>query len=449
MFAKVFKDSAASTKAWTSRRRTTTRGSLGISRKDMPQIASADMPEFITFAKEKGVAVVEGTHPVGKLKPAQSEYNPDQVAQLPVEALRKPLTVSKDSYVLDGTNRWARLKSEDPTQEVKVRRVMLPVKKALELMHSFPKSFRKDVTQVGETAKKAEGFWGRIFKKNIYHDERGRFTSKDKAGGKADVSLADYYAKHDDPNVTSEKILSQFTPAERGEVAMGIIKANATPSSKELYTKKDGSYTEARLKLHREIIQSYLSDENIAKATPEKGTAPTFIILGGRGGSGKSGFTNGKINEFDASKFIVLDSDAIKEKLRPPYKGWNAACVHEESADIFERITEIAMARGLNLVHDSTLRSAKVEKTIKTMQGKGYDIEGHYMFVPRQVSATRAVKRYLGKGPDKRGRLVPVEVVLQNTENEKNFDTLKPYFKKWSAYDNSGTEAKLIGRGKA
>lgn len=292
----------------------------------------------------------------------------------------------------------------------------------------------------------------RIFKKNPYHDAKGRFASKNSVGGastdvKGTESLAEHYAKYDDPDVTAESILKRFSPRQRGEVAMAIMKANATPSSKELYTDKDGNYTEERQKLHEAIISELLSSDNITRATPERGKAPTFVVLGGRGGSGKSSFTNGKLSEFDAKKFLVLDSDDIKQRLKPPYKGWNAASVHEESSHLFDIVTEAAISMGLNVVHDTTLRSKSIESTIGVMKSNGYRVEGHYMFVPRQLSAARAVQRYLGKGPKERGRLVPVEVILGNTRNEQNFEDLKKHFSKWSAYDNQGDAPKLLSRG--
>lgn len=276
--------------------------------------------------------------------------------------------------------------------------------------------------------------------------------------------LATHYDKYDDPNVTVQDIMDQFSTEDRGEVALALIKAKNAPTSMQdpANVHQDGpnkgQFTEARKALHRKIIEGILTDEAIAAATPADGEAPTFIVLGGRGGSGKSSFTWGrnrdgterepKVGEFDSRKFLVLDSDAIKERLKPPYKGWNAFSVHEESGVIFDQLTEDAARMGLNFIHDATLKSKSVKSTIDFVKEVGYRVEGHYMFVPRQVSAVRAVKRYLGKGPQDRGRLVPPEVILENTQNERNFDSFLPEFDHWSAYDNQGTEPKLISRKK-
>jgi predicted ABC-type ATPase len=269
-------------------------------------------------------------------------------------------------------------------------------------------------------------------------------------------SLSSHNAANDDPSVTARKVLSAFTAEDRQEVAKALIRSSTVPSSKADNTIKDGpnkgQYTKERQVLHNKIIAKFLSPENIAAATPAEGEAPTYVVLGGRGGSGKSAFTDptSSIKEFDSSKFLKLDTDAIKGMLIPPYAGWNAGSVHEESSDIFEAITSVATGARLNLLHDSTLKTNGVESTIKNLKSKGYRVEGHYMYVPRQVSAVRAVKRYLGKGPGQRGRLVPVDVILANINNEKNFDSFKPYFDKWSSYDNmvpKGTAPKLLGRG--
>lgn len=287
-----------------------------------------------------------------------------------------------------------------------------------------------------------------VFKKNDYHDNRGRFTSKDKAVHGNPEPLANWYTAHDDATITPEKVLAKLTPKDRAEIELAVVRAKNQKTSQERYTDKSGHYTAERRKLHEKIIHHFFNAESIRAATPAKGEKPTFIVLGGRGGSGKSAFTWGKdkegkalaprVDQFDSRKFIKLDSDEIKEMLKPPYKGWNAYSVHDESKMLFNKITMMAKALKLNLIHDATLSSMGPEPVIQAMKATGYRVEGHYMFVPRQVSADRAMKRYLGGGPRKRGRLVPPDVLLEMEHNEQNFDKMKHYFDKWSAYDNQG-----------
>lgn len=306
--------------------------------------------------------------------------------------------------------------------------------------------------------------YARILKINLNHDAAGRFAKApgskagSGSGGKSVTGLTEHFAKYDDSTVSLQKILANFAPGDVREVEMMTLKAEKAPLSTTEHVGPDGAYTAERQAKHAKIINTILSDAAVKAATPKPGEKPTYIVLGGRGGSGKSAFTHNEkegrpptVKEFDSRKFLTLDSDAIKEALIPPYEGWNAFSVHDESAHIFDQVTKQAQKMGLNIIHDSTLRSASVEKTILSMKADGYRVEGHYMFLPRQEAAKRAVQRYLGNGPDDRGRLVPPAVVLGNDKNEANFEYLSKHFEKWSAYDNQGAKGslpKLIKRGK-
>ncbi len=128
-----------------------TQPTLGLSRKDMPQIRARDHADFERFAADKGSPVTREQVAVSSLSPAQNEVAAEQVAQLPDEALAKPLLVSADDYILDGTNRWARMNAEDPDRQIPVIRVPLPAREAIALMKSFPRAMRKDVGEVGAT----------------------------------------------------------------------------------------------------------------------------------------------------------------------------------------------------------------------------------------------------------------------------------------------------------
>lgn len=282
-------------------------------------------------------------------------------------------------------------------------------------------------------------------------DEKPKQKQKPLAPGKP---LSAYAKAKDDPNINVEKIYSNFKPEDVQEMKDKTAEAMILAPSDKKYADAHGNYTPERKALHAKILRSVLTPERMKAATPAPGTKPTFIVLGGRGGSGKSSFTSdehtGKpatVNEFDSTKFLTLDADAVKEMLDPPYEGWNANQVHEESSYVFDQIMKAAQDKGLNIISDATLKSNKMGPTLKAMQDKGYDIEGHYMYLPRQKAAARACGRYLKDGPQNRGRLVPPEVILGNTNNEDNFDQLKPFFKRWSAYDNDqpkGTPPQLI-----
>lgn len=255
---------------------------------------------------------------------------------------------------------------------------------------------------------------------------------------------AEYAKSHDQANVTPADILANFPPDTAAKIS-DVQKRLASIEQTIDVFKKNGKYDEERDKLHYKIISSILSPERIKAATPAEGDAPTFTVLGGRGGSGKSWF-EGQV--YDPEKCIVLDADHIKGML-PEYEGWNAAQVHEESGDIFDEITTLAGHMGLNVVHDKTMKTAKTTlNDLKKFKDLGYRTEAHYMHLPRQEAAKRAVSRFLGKTQ----RYVPVDVVLSNTKNEATFDEVKGLVDKWSFRDNNvpqGSDPILISESAA
>lgn len=219
----------------------------------------------------------------------------------------------------------------------------------------------------------------------------------------------------------------------------------------------NGEYTEKRLKLHQEIIDKVLSPEKIKNATPKKGEKPKYIIFGGRGGSGKSWFTDkkraaeqGREVMFDSDKYITLDADAIKSEL-PEYEGWNAQEVHEESSDLMKKIKKIALEKGLNIIVDGTMgynpdKPDKVKNEVLDAKNRGYSTEAHYMFTPLQKSCINAMNRFRTKKGDYSGRLVPTNILLSMQDNEKSFDSVKDIVDDWSFRDNQNFEAKVISQ---
>lgn len=212
-------------------------------------------------------------------------------------------------------------------------------------------------------------------------------------------------------------------------------------------------YTPERTELHKKILKEIFKRSKVKNAKPLPGEKPMFVMFGGRGGSGKSWFTNVKLANqqqrkvmFDPEKFITLDADAIKEYL-PEFKGWNAGEVHEESSDIMKMATKIAKDKHLNIIIDGTMaynpeKPDKVRKQMLDFKNDGYRIEAHYMFLPLQESCKRAVMRFAHKNKqtkqyDFKGRLVPMNILLGMKDNEKSFDSIKDIVDDWSFRDNN------------
>jgi predicted ABC-type ATPase len=271
----------------------------------------------------------------------------------------------------------------------------------------------------------------------------------------AKFNAAVWKSQWDDPKATPDKegfdyILDSFGAAG-AEIAEKIRETEEKLKGRSQTWQKyringegeSARYTEEREKLHGRIMQDILSPDKLRSALPPVGEKPTFMILGGRGGSGKSWFKN---NVYDPSKFIILDADEIKAAL-PEFEGWNAQDVHEESSDILEQMLTTCIRNGLNVVLDGTMKTASsaLAKVFR-MKVAGYRTEAHYMHLPRQEAAKRAIGRFKNggkEGPNGEstepftGRYVPVDIILKNTTNEDSFDQVKGLVDKWSFRDNN------------
>jgi predicted kinase len=271
----------------------------------------------------------------------------------------------------------------------------------------------------------------------------------------ANFNAAEWSEQWDDPKATPDEngldyILDSFGAAG-AEIAEKIReteeKLKGRPQTWQKYRisgeGESARYTEEREKLHGRIMQDLLSPDKLRAALPPLGEKPRFMILGGRGGSGKSWFKN---NAYDPSKFVILDADEIKAML-PEFEGWNAQDVHEESSDILEQMLTACIKNGLNVVFDGTMKTASsaIAKVFR-MKAAGYRTEAHYMHLPRQEAAKRAIGRFKNGGKEGQngespepftGRYVPVDVILKNTTNEDSFDQVKGLVDKWSFRDNN------------
>lgn len=123
-------------------------GGLGIPRVEMPQIAAADVPEFITFLKKNhGIQTWKYELRLSVLKVTQKDLNLDKVAnmanELDAEQLKKPIIVSKDNFVLDGHHRFVALLNMNPSGFIPAYHVDLEINKLLTVAYEFPKTFKQ------------------------------------------------------------------------------------------------------------------------------------------------------------------------------------------------------------------------------------------------------------------------------------------------------------------
>lgn len=116
--------------------------SLMIPRANMPQIATADIPDFLSSLP--GSTSLEYLDP-NELAPSQGEFDMEKVDGMSPGAAQMPIMVSKDGYVVDGHHRWlanAKMGLRQPAY-------VLPVgaKVALQMMDKHPASFNKGINE--------------------------------------------------------------------------------------------------------------------------------------------------------------------------------------------------------------------------------------------------------------------------------------------------------------
>ena len=175
----------------------------------------------------------------------------------------------------------------------------------------------------------------------------------------------------------------------------------AEGTTKEQHTAPGGGYTKDRLAVHREIVGALIGDKN--RYMPEPGEKPTFKVVAGRGGSGKSNFNvknSPSTAVYDPKKEVVIDPDTIKELL-PGYEPYRAAQYHQESADIAAKALRAAKDMGVNAVLDTTLAYPQ-DNLVQRFKDAGYTTEAHYMSRPESFSAQNAVQRTLK--PSEKGK---------------------------------------------
>jgi predicted ABC-type ATPase len=395
--------------------------SKGIPRKDMPQILREDRPALLKQLTEAGYKVSEEKVKASELMPTQSDLIKGKVIgakeRLDAGKWDRPIIVSKDGYILDGHHIWAAQLARNDA-DMDVTRVDASIGDLLKESSKFlgTKNPEGSGSSTGAGAKAKNPAGGLIEK---YAGQ----TPRDKEG---QVKLGAKIA---------ERLGASKMVAEAREKLAKAIPTNA--SEKEGgHIGENGQWTPARAELHEKLLGDIFTAEAVSKATPPSGQRPIVTMLGGRGGSGKSWLTD-KDGPVDKSKAILIDADHFKTAL-PEYEGWNAALLHEESDYLVNRAAKLAEAAGLNVIFDATLKSrSTVDKRVAQFS-KTHDIHGYYMFASPETATERATGRFKrGMEKDGKGRFVPPEVVMANTDNEKNFDEAIPHFSKWGVYDNN------------
>lgn len=120
----------------------------GIPRHLMPQIDTSDMSKFKAFLSNHGIPNGFSSVNPKALKPIQQHVNRDKVESLKsnVEALKKPIIITSDGYIVDGHHRWIAA-SELNVNKIPCLVCKCPLDKFLRTAHEFDDSYTKTVSE--------------------------------------------------------------------------------------------------------------------------------------------------------------------------------------------------------------------------------------------------------------------------------------------------------------
>lgn len=247
---------------------------------------------------------------------------------------------------------------------------------------------------------------------------------------------------------TEEQFMATMPPEVRQKIEWAegeIAKGTRTTALVEEggYMLPNGKWTTERQLLHEQILDTFFSEEAVARATPENGI-PEFVMLGGRPGAGKS--TALKMGDFkiDLSQYIVVAADDFQAML-PGYQPHLASLYNQEGQHLAELAERIARKNKLNIVFDATMKSTlpAMQRTYE-LQAEGYKVAAFFVHTTPETSARRAMTIRFASGD----RYVPAKVLLSGISNEQTFDRVRPLVDRWALYDgNQDGKARLIAQG--
>jgi dephospho-CoA kinase len=125
---------------------------LGVQRKDMPQVKSDDYAQFIAYLKKNGATFTKETIPARELKAMQKEFSDEGILKQMMKNIeqgpnRKAVIASSDDYILDGHHRW--LVAVNTGDDLNVYRVNMPAWELYDLVNKFEKTYYKDIYERG------------------------------------------------------------------------------------------------------------------------------------------------------------------------------------------------------------------------------------------------------------------------------------------------------------
>jgi hypothetical protein len=111
---------------------------LGIPRKQMPQINAGDRSALVQFLEARGVQNQRETVSPDTLKPTQTNYSPAKVADQKTYKSKRAVIVSREGRIVDGHHQW--LAAREAGEDIDIIRLDTTAEDAISLAVDFPSS---------------------------------------------------------------------------------------------------------------------------------------------------------------------------------------------------------------------------------------------------------------------------------------------------------------------
>lgn len=219
---------------------------------------------------------------------------------------------------------------------------------------------------------------------------------------------------------------------------------NVTEWSVEKHTDENGKYTEERTAKHEEIVAKALTESSKA----DEGTRPVAVLLIGQPGAGKTSSSKEVLANITDKSLVTINADDIKAQFTE-YQGWNAGALHEESTHVAENmLVGRAIEGNHNMLFDAVGKNSdKMNDLTSALTSKGYDVHVINVTTQPHISLPRVYDRFLGKEK----RFVDLKYAQAvGFKPNATYEALKNNsdIKSWHQFENSGTKAVLLDKGK-
>lgn len=240
--------------------------------------------------------------------------------------------------------------------------------------------------------------------------------------------------------------------------------ARGLPDTRELHRPggPDAPWAPERAAMHDRILRRVY--DRYADIPAER----KAVIAGGLPGAGKTSVLSGQgllhympVNPDDMKDELIAEH-AVPEHPELSPMELNPA-FHIESAYLADRLLEMALANGRNVVIDATMGNPEAPRArLRRLADAGYRVRGVFVDVPVETSQTRVAARYLegmrawARGQGHGGRPIPADIIERSrgeggrTVNRQVFEQLASegaFDAGWEIFDNSGAEPRLVESG--